>query len=191
MSEKLRVVHLDGRQIRVLAHPLRSRLVGRLRMDGPATATQLAAGLGTNTGATSYHLRKLAEAGLVTEESGAGSGRERYWRAAHDASSWQPGAFAGDADALAAADWLTSFQADSLGDRISAWQRRAGEESADWRDAAGVSDQFLRLDAAQLHALRHELDEVVERYRRDTAEAPAPDARSVVVYVAGLPRVDS
>ena len=31
-----REVHLDARQIRVLAHPLRFRLLGRLRIDGPA-----------------------------------------------------------------------------------------------------------------------------------------------------------
>jgi predicted ArsR family transcriptional regulator len=187
MSEKLNVVHLDGRQIRVLAHPLRARLLGRLRMDGPATATQLAGALGTNTGATSYHLRKLADAGLVAEEAGSGSGRERYWRAAHDMSSWQRGAFAGDPDALAASDWLTSFQASTLGERLTAWQARVADEPPEWRAAAGASDQFMRLDAAQLTALRQELDVVVERYRRAAAEAPAPDARHVVVLVAGVP----
>jgi len=60
-----REVHLDARQIRVLAHPLRFRLLGRLRLDGPATATGLARALETNTGATSYHLRQLADVGLV------------------------------------------------------------------------------------------------------------------------------
>jgi hypothetical protein len=34
-----RTVHLDNRQVRVLAHPLRMRLLGTLRVDGPATAT--------------------------------------------------------------------------------------------------------------------------------------------------------
>ena len=38
-------------QIRVLAHPLRSRLVDRLRRRGPATATTLAKELDTNSGA--------------------------------------------------------------------------------------------------------------------------------------------
>lgn len=191
MSEELRVVHLDARQIRVLAHPLRTRLVGRLRMSGPATATQLAAALGTNTGATSYHLRKLADAGLVREEAGSGTGRERFWRAAHDLSSWQRNAFAGDPDAVAASDWLENFQLGALTERFTEWQRAAAVEPDDWRDAAGISDQFLHLDADQLRALRDELDAVVERHRRQAAEAPAPDARLVVVYIAGLPRVES
>ena len=49
----------------MLAHPLRSRLLDELRLSGPATATTLAAVLHTNSGATSYHLRKLAEVALV------------------------------------------------------------------------------------------------------------------------------
>ena len=58
----------------MLAHPLRSRLLAELRVRGPATATTLAAVLQTNSGATSYHLRKLAEVALVVD-SGKGSGR--------------------------------------------------------------------------------------------------------------------
>ena len=43
--------------------------------------------LGTNTGATSYHLRRLASVGLV-EETGEGHGRERPWRAATEMHGW-------------------------------------------------------------------------------------------------------
>ncbi|MFH5822537.1 ArsR/SmtB family transcription factor [Georgenia sp. AZ-5] len=82
-------VRLDARALKVLAHPLRSRLLSALRLEGPATATALARALSTNTGATSYHLRRLAEAGLV-EDTGAGSGRERWWRAAHERHSFFP-----------------------------------------------------------------------------------------------------
>ncbi|WP_428995029.1 helix-turn-helix domain-containing protein [Kribbella qitaiheensis] len=40
---------------------MRNRMLGLLRVHGPATATTLAERLGVNTGATSYHLRQLAE----------------------------------------------------------------------------------------------------------------------------------
>ena len=76
-----RVIKLNSQQIRTLAHPLRSRLLGALRVDGPATATTLAQALDTNTGATSYHLRQLAEVGLVAEDVDRGTGRQRWWRA--------------------------------------------------------------------------------------------------------------
>ena len=55
---------------RLLAHPLRSRILAHLRLHGGATAADLARALSSNTGATSYHTRVLAEAGLVTEVSG-------------------------------------------------------------------------------------------------------------------------
>jgi predicted ArsR family transcriptional regulator len=190
MADELREVTLDARQIRVLAHPLRTRLLGRLRLDGPATATRLAEALGTNTGATSYHLRQLAEVGLVEEDLGAGHGRERVWRSAHDVSHWQRNSFAGDPDATAASDWLANYQVRLFADQAEAWQRAVADEPTEWRDAAGISDYFLRLNAGQLDGLFKELYEIIERHRQSTQADPAPDARLVGIYLSGLPRMD-
>src|SRR3954451_880596 len=88
------ILRLDPRGLKVLAHPLRSRLLTGLREHGPATATALAERLGTSTGATSYHLRKLASVGLV-EETDDGRGRERWWKAATEMHGWQHGDAAG------------------------------------------------------------------------------------------------
>jgi len=184
MTDDVRHVNLDSRQIRVLAHPLRSRLLSQLRLSGPATATRLAEVLGTNTGATSYHLRQLAEVGLVAEDAGAGHGRERWWRAAHDVTSWERDQFAGDPDAQAASDWLTSNFAHQLAERIEDWNKVVADEPAEWRAAAEFSDWILRLDAAQLTAMTSELAAVVDRWR---AETPGPDARQVLLYVYPVP----
>ena len=54
---------LGAREVRALAHPLRLRMLESLQ-DGPATASMLARELGESSGATSYHLRALAAAGL-------------------------------------------------------------------------------------------------------------------------------
>jgi hypothetical protein len=182
-------VHLDAKQIRVLAHPLRSRLLGQLRLDGPATATRLAGKLGTNTGATSYHLRQLADVGLVAEQESAGHGRERWWRATHDMSSWRRDSFAGDPDATAASDWLDSQGLKSFFARAESWQRARPDESPAWRSAAGFSDYILELDSGQLEALTAELDAVIARYRARGETDPAPDARQVLLYVYALPRL--
>jgi predicted ArsR family transcriptional regulator len=190
MADDLRHVNLDSRQIRVLAHPLRARLLSRLRLDGAATATRLAEKLGTNTGATSYHLRQLADVGLVTEDQNAGRGRERWWRSAHDVSSWDRDAYAGDEDAMAAADWLTSHQARSVAERMEDWHRAAPGESAEWRRAADFSDYILTLNAPQLTELTRELDGVIERWRSETSATPAPDARQVLIYLYSLPRAE-
>jgi predicted ArsR family transcriptional regulator len=181
VTDNLSLVHLDSRQIRTLAHPLRSRLVGELRLNGPATATKLAGRFGTNTGATSYHLRQLAEVGLVVEDEG-GRGRERWWRAAHDVTSWQRDDFADDPDARAASDWLTSSFARNLAIRVEDWTRGVADEPADWRDAAQFSDYILRLDPADLSEMVRELDEVVSRYQDRRG------SRSVLLYVYPVPQ---
>src|ERR687890_453324 len=99
MSEKqFTGIVLDARAVKVLAHPLRSRVLSRLRTAGPATATDLAAALSTNTGATSYHLRKLEAVGLVTD-TGEGEGKRRLWRAATESHQWDNSDFVGDEDA--------------------------------------------------------------------------------------------
>ncbi len=59
-------------QLKALTHPTRLRMLGLLRIDGPATATTLAQRLGLNTGATSYHLRQLAQHGFVVDDDSPG-----------------------------------------------------------------------------------------------------------------------
>ncbi len=44
----------DVRALRALAHPLRNRLLGLLRLDGPSTATLLGKRLVESSGSTSY-----------------------------------------------------------------------------------------------------------------------------------------
>ena len=93
-------IRLSAEAIKVLAHPLRSGCSARCASDGPATATALPARLETNTGATSYHLRKLAAVGLV-EETGEGRGRERWWRPTTEMHEWNDDVTEGDPDAQA------------------------------------------------------------------------------------------
>src|SRR3954465_1992598 len=69
----------DARALRALSHPRRLELLALLRFEGESTATLLARRLGESSGATSYHLRQLAQHGFI-EEAPARGGRERYWR---------------------------------------------------------------------------------------------------------------
>jgi DNA-binding transcriptional ArsR family regulator len=61
MSEQ---VTPDPTALRALSHPVRLRMLGLLRSEGPSTASRLAERLGLNSGATSYHLRKPRPARL-------------------------------------------------------------------------------------------------------------------------------
>ena len=69
----------------MLAHPLRSRLLAALRRSGPATRDRPGRALGTNSGATSYHLRKLESVGLVAD-TGEGEGKRAAVAARHGAA---------------------------------------------------------------------------------------------------------
>ncbi|MEV5693862.1 ArsR/SmtB family transcription factor [Micromonospora globbae] len=184
-----REVHLDARQVRALAHPLRMRLLGTLRVDGPATATMLAEKLDTNTGATSYHLRQLAEVGLVAEDPDLGTGRQRWWRAAHDISNFEPTDFDDDPDARAAVEWIQTEQVRLMVEGAERWMTVATGHSAEWREAAGMSDMVLTLGPARLRALNDELWQVLMRYRHEPV-SDEPDVQSVHVFVAAFPRVE-
>lgn len=163
-SQRPTQVHLDSTSIRTLAHPLRSRLLGQLRLNGPATATQLAARTGTNSGTTSYHLRKLAEVGLVEEVPDSGDGRDRWWRSAHDMTSWCDEEFRDDPDDRAAADWLSGYQLRTCTERTQAWLDARAEWPREWLEVADLSDYRLYLTADQMKELGRELHAVVQRY---------------------------
>ncbi|MFC4147106.1 helix-turn-helix domain-containing protein [Micromonospora mangrovi] len=185
----VRAVRIDHRQVRVLAHPLRMRLVGALRVHGPATATALAQLLDTNTGATSYHLRQLAEVGLVVEDPDRGTGRQRWWRAAHDVTNWEPSDFDDDPDARAAIEWIQGDQVRLLVAHAERWFAVQHEWSPAWRDALGMGDAFLTVPPARVEALKAELWEVLERYRTE-ADPDAPDAAPVQVFLAAYPLLE-
>ena len=119
-SGDLTGIRLDAGSLRVLAHPLRSRLLSRLRIGGPATATSLATDLGTNSGATSYHLRRLESVGLVAD-TGEGEGKRRLWRAATDFHSYYPSDFEGDEDSETALNWLARDYVRHFSEQAERW----------------------------------------------------------------------
>ena len=177
-------IHLDPKALRVLAHPLRSRLLTALRTHGPATATALARELDTNTGATSYHLRKLASVGLV-EETDDGRGRERWWRASTASHEWRERDLVGDPDAEAASDWLRRHYFHAFADRYERWLDAVADEPLDWRDAAESGDAEIRVSSEQLREFEAELLALIDRYRK---RSPAdPQARRVAVYFHTFP----
>lgn len=176
----------DRTALRALAHPLRSRLLAELRVHGEATATDLARALATNTGATSYHLRRLAEVGLV-EDTGGGTGRRRLWRAspAPDLAVLPTEEEPLDEDDAQAADWLALDYLGHFGDRAQAWLRERTGWDPTWQAVCGLEDHTVQVTAEQATALRAELLEVLARYRR--VGQGNPQAKRVVVYTCALP----
>jgi DNA-binding transcriptional ArsR family regulator len=176
-------VVLDPRQLTALAHPMRIKIVGLLRLHGPSTATALAGWLGVNTGATSYHLRELAKAGLVVEDSERGNARDRWWQAVHRSS------FLDDPEALrtepdAVLSYLRGVAQVNAEEMFRHVEDLPGLP-AEWQDVSTISDFGFHLTAGQLKQLLDELLVVLAKYRSDE---PGPGTRKVAVQLQAFPR---
>lgn len=182
MTTSSATFHVDGPGLRVLAHPVRARLLAELRGAGPATATGLAARLRTNSGATSYHLRKLAEVGLVVD-TGEGTGRQRVW-AVNPGGSPRP-EVEDDGGDDAALDWLARDYVQHFSEKAQDWLQTRGDWPAEWQEQVGLEDHLVLVTPAQLQALRAEMHDLLERYRR--VGAGNPQAKRVSVYTCPLP----
>jgi hypothetical protein len=139
-----------------------------LRTEGPATATSLAARLGLNSGATSYHLRQLAAHGFVVEDTGRGSRRDRWWRAAQQRTSFDSTTFEGDVE-------LDAAHLRSVAQVHSERMLRAVDERPTipptWQRVVGMSDYLLRLTPEEAIAMVSEISAVIERYRENDPDS--------------------
>lgn len=175
----------DPQALRALAHPVRLRILGLLRMDGPATATGLATRLGLNSGATSYHLRQLAQHGFVIDELGRGSGRERWWRAAHQSTRTSEETLS-SAAGREASDAMSQAVAVVHTEQL---QRAVEERSllpTPWRRASMLSDWGMRLTPEHAEQLTKALFEVIDGWQEDPADAES--AEDFVVVLHAYPR---
>jgi predicted ArsR family transcriptional regulator len=176
----------DPRALRGIAHPIRMRLVGLLRREGPLTATRAGRLLGESSGTCSFHLRQLAKYGLV-EEAGGGRGREKPWRATAMATSWS--SLPDTPEAEAATQVLNRVVAERYAALLRDWIEAAPDEPAEWRAAARLGDSILYLTPEELTRLGEEAEALVERYadRVPRPELRPPGARAVTWLHVGYP----
>lgn len=180
MTSERSTVQIDQRAMRALAHPLRVRLQRMLRADGPATATRLAGRLGESTGLVSYHLRKLAEVGLVEEEVERGTRRERWWRSVHEISEASAARFLGDPATHQASVEVRREVYQWQSRLLEQWLAEEAEWDEAWVDAAGPSDDALFLTPAETRAMSQEIWAIVQRYRGLHSSEDGPDIAKVV-----------
>ncbi|MGW1842999.1 ArsR/SmtB family transcription factor [Streptomyces sp. NPDC001966] len=185
MESSGRDLELDTASLRVLAHPLRLNVLTLLRERGPSTATRIAEELGINPGAASYHLRRLASGGLIVDEPGRGTGRERWWKSLHRQSIHDPAT--APAEQREAGRAYTQAVAVAAADRL----RRAAQEvpllPQEWLDVTVYSDFLLYLTPSDMDRMRSELFEVIARYRHWAEEVPEAREASEAPEVSEAP----
>jgi DNA-binding transcriptional ArsR family regulator len=169
----------DERALTALAHPLRLRLLGMLRAEGPATASGLAQRVGESSGVTSYHLRKLADVGLVEEDEERGTRRERWWRSAHEATNWSNADFLGNPEAHRLTVSMRRELYRWQWRLLEQWLAEEGDWDKAWVDAAGLSDSLLLMTPESLRAMTAEIGAIVRRYRDAPPPATSDTARVV------------
>ncbi|MFF0555109.1 ArsR/SmtB family transcription factor [Streptomyces sp. NPDC004266] len=189
-SENRRITDLGT--LKAISHPLRMRLYRALHVARAATASQLAEQVDEAVSLVSYHLRKLAEHGLIEEaEARSADGRERWWQPSsygfsiHDED-------VRDAPELAAA--TTAFGR-TVDEQRTELHRRFLDERLTWSDewrSASISSEWLpRLTAAELAALGAELDAVLRKYDQQARAAEAAGdtegRENVAVHLHGFP----
>ena len=178
----------DVRALRALAHPLRTRLLGLLRLHGPSTATLLAEQVGESSGSTSYHLRQLADYGFVEDVGGLGTGRERWWRARHRMTSWEASDLLDQEGGAEAQDEMLRLQVAGHGRVLHGWLEQRDELGREWDEAASLSDFALRLTSSQTRELVAELTGVLERWHADhPPDGEVDDSRLVAVLLGVTP----
>lgn len=165
--------------LRALSHPVRLRMLGILRTEGPATATTLAERLDLNTGATSYHLRQLAQHGFIEEDAERGNARDRWWRAAHE-ETHTPRPRGADDEQLEA--YLATV-AQLYADRLRASVAELAFLPPAWRSVGTLSDWEIRLTPAQADALVQQLVRVIQETEASSDDEAAPFAVNLNAFV--------
>ncbi|MFF4943884.1 helix-turn-helix domain-containing protein [Streptomyces rubiginosohelvolus] len=167
-----RIHNVDARTLRAVAHPLRLRLLKSLRDSGPATASQLGERLGESSGATSYHLRQLAESGLVEDAPELGKGRERWWRSVHDGSMFESSDFRKHADpeVRGAIDFVLHETATSHAEELNTWLGTLNDWPEEWQRSWDMSDFKIRLTPELALELSRKMHDLVESYRGTVPE---------------------
>lgn len=174
----------DPAAFRALAHPLRQRILRELAEKGPATSTGLGAVLGENTGATSYHLRQLAEHGFIEEAPELAKGKERWWR-----SRRQDLRYRVDRDSSPELrELMEGLFAAQFAEDVESFRRFQAEqdELGEWADALPFSRGAIYATRVELKGFFEDYLALLKRFQADHAEG-RPGARRVLTRFVAFP----
>lgn len=151
--------------MRALAHPLRLRLLGELRVAGPHTVGMLSDRVDEAPGNVSYHLGTLARHGFVVEvPERARDRRERWWAAAHDVTSWEPVDALAEPELQSASSALRRTILSRYSQTLEAYLEAEPRLDPAWVRGTSSSDSILHLTPSELQELRAELEALAARW---------------------------
>lgn len=166
----------DPGPMRALAHPLRLKILGLLRVEGPQSVGRLAEATGAASGSISYHLATLAKHGFVVPAPELERDRrERWWRAAHEMTSWRTEEFLDDPERREASDAMRRAVLDTYHRELLEALDAEHDLEQEWVAASDSSDGAAHLTLEEFRELTADLAAVREKWwargrdaRRDT-----------------------
>jgi len=181
------VVTPSAAGLRALSHPTRLKMLMLLRLEGPATATQLAQELKLNTGATSYHLRQLAEHGFIVEDHERGDARDRWWKAAHESTRADLDTRTSEEEAESGEAYLHTV-ALMYTETLMQYAAEHRYLPGPWIKASTTSDWHLRLTPERAEQLVTTLAKLIEDWREDDDSDEVSGTGDFVVNLNAFPR---
>ncbi|MDG4865074.1 helix-turn-helix domain-containing protein [Streptomyces sp. T-3] len=185
-----RITDIDT--LKAIGHPLRMKLYRALFVARTATASQLADQVDEAVSLVSYHLRKLADHGLIEEaEAQSGDGRERWWQTATRELRILSEDFRDEPGKAVARVSVSRLFFEQRADLYRRYMDEEAAWSQEWQTAAIDSEYLPRFNVAELAELSAELMAVLKKYdaRARAAEAAGDTEgrENVAVHVYGFP----
>jgi DNA-binding transcriptional ArsR family regulator len=186
-----RITDLDA--LKVFTHPLRIRLYRALFIARTATASHLADQVDEAVSLVSYHLRKMAAHGFITEDRDHGTdGRERWWKvSAERGFSFRTADFDDRPEGAAV---LAQVTRQLLATRAERYQQFLDQHAAwarEWTNASFSSEYMPLLTADELQQMAEEIGALMQRWTdrgRAAEDAGETEGREhVAVQMYGFP----
>jgi DNA-binding transcriptional ArsR family regulator len=177
----------EAKALSAMANPFRSRMMDALKVDGPSTASALAARTGQAVGSASHHLKVLGEAGLVEEAPElAKDRRERWWRLVDPGTRWSRADFADDTAAVTAAYAAEALALQRQFERTRDWNANAASVP-EWDAVSFATQNWLRLSPEELQQVADEMVDVLMRWSQREVPDDGVERESVFVFARGFP----
>jgi DNA-binding transcriptional ArsR family regulator len=171
----------DPQRIRALTHPLRLELL-ELLDDGPATATECAAGTGESVASCSFHLRMLAKYGWI--EPAERRGREKPWALATRGRDIRPEA--DNPESMRALTSMAALWLEHEVEHVRHWLADAPREPEIWVQASTLYESKAWATAEEMAELSATVQRLTDRFdeRRDDPTKRPPGSRPIRVLAA-------
>lgn len=160
--------------LKVISHPIRMRILGTLRVDGPQNVGSISEHIHEAPGVTSYHLSLLEKNQLAHKvPSPDGDSRSSWWEASQTHTTVHA--------SEASAESLDLFRRSAALNHHMAYERyldHIDEIEPEWREVLTSDDHILTLSPEQTRGLIQDMNAVIRKWENAASSDTSSDASS-------------